>query len=265
MKNEIKVIIEEDIHSKNYIINNYSKKFYGYLKSSNSTFFVNNKKVELDIQLKKDDVYEIHYFNKEKNTTKINKEINIIYETDDILIVDKPYDLLTIPSRNEIDSLYSRVIFHREFDSINCLTRLDKTTRGLVLFVKKHYLVEKIEIVKKEYLAKCSNYLKEEEGIINLPIFKSDTIKRVVDKDGKESITKYKLVDKDNYIYKLELLTGRTHQIRVHLSYNNCPINGDVLYGSKVEGELMLICNKLTFKDPKTNELIEVDSKYQME
>lgn len=265
MLSKIKVIIEKDIFSKDYIINNYSKKFYGYLKSTNSIFFVNNNIVQLDVQLKKNDIYEINYYNKEKQTKKINKEIDILYEDDYLIVLDKETNLLTIPSINEVDSLYSRLIYHRENDSINIITRLDKLTKGIVVVTKKHYLVNKINIIKKEYTAKTNNYLPNDEGIINLPILKTDSTKRKIDFNGKESITYYKLYDKENYLYKLILKTGRTHQIRIHLAYYNCPINGDELYGSNIKNDLMLVCSSVELIHPITNELIKIESKYTLE
>lgn len=254
--------INEDIHLKEYIYKKYSKKFYGYLKSTKAIFYVNNIEVDINTLLNKNDILKIKYLNKEKKTTKVNKEINILYEDEYLLIVDKESNLLTIPSRHEIDSIYSRVIFHRENDSINILTRLDKQTSGIVVISKKSYLVDKINILSKEYTTKTNNYLPSDEGTINLPIKKSDTIKRIISEDGKQSITNYKLIDKENYIYKLNLITGRTHQIRVHLSHYNCCIIGDMLYGGDKHDRLLLVCSKVKLMHPITNKEIEVKSNY---
>ncbi len=263
----IEEIIKENIFLKDYIYKKYSKSFYGHLKSSNALFYINNKEVSINTHLKENDIFKIEYINKVKETKSIDKEVNVIYEDEYILILDKGSNLLTIPSIKEEDSLYSRLINKYKNDSINIITRLDKLTSGLVLVSKKSYLVDTISknILLKEYIAKTNNYLPNEEGIINLPIKKSDTIKRIVDKEGKESITKYKLINKDKYIYKLELVTGRTHQIRVHLSYNNCPIVGDDLYGGIHSDKLHLIAYKLKLIHPITNEEISVESKYRLE
>lgn len=263
MMNKIQYIITEDTFSKDFIIKNISKKFYGYLKSTNSIFFVNNKEVSLDIKLKKNDIYEIHYFNKEKETKKVNKEISILYEDEDLIILDKPAELLTIPSKYEEDSLYSRLIYHKE-GSLNILTRLDKETKGIVVVAKKHYLVNKINITNKEYITKLSNHLPNDMGIIELPIKKTSTIKRVIDSDGVNSITKYKLINKEKNIYQMNLVTGKTHQIRVHTAYFNCSIVGDSIYGVKDKG-LMLICKKVNLIHPITKKEIEVVSNYELE
>lgn len=261
----IEVIIYNDIHFKNYIYENYSKSFYGYLKSTKTLIYVNNKEVDINVNLKRNDILKIEYFNKEKNTIKVDKQIDIIYEDEYILVVDKEANLLTIPSINQIDSVYSRLINIRN-DSINIITRLDKLTSGLILVSKKAYLVDTINnnIILKEYIAKTNDFLPDEKGIIDLPIKKSDTIKRIVDNRGKNAITKYEIIDKDNKIYKLQLLTGRTHQIRVHLSYYNCPIIGDSLYGGSDDKILNLICKKIKLIHPITNKEIEIDSKYEL-
>ncbi len=260
---EIKSVIEEDIYIKDYIYKNYSKKFYGFLKSTNAIFIINNKVEDINSYLKISDEFIIKYENKIKNTVKINKEINILFEDDFIIVLDKPHDLLTIPSINEVDSLYSRLLYHKEDSSLNVITRLDKLTSGIVLVAKKHYLVNEINdnILTKEYLAQTDKLLNDEYGIINLPIKKSDTSKRVIDKEGKESITLYKLINKEKCIYSLTLKTGRTHQIRVHLSYNNSPIKGDILYGGSISSKLHLNCNRVVLTHPITKEELTFTSK----
>lgn len=256
--------LEEDIFSKEFIIKQFSRKFYGYLKSSKATFLVNNNKVEISHHLKINDIYEIHYINKEKSTIPCNKEINILYEDKYFIILDKEPNLLTIPSKNNhLDSLYNRVVFHRPNDSLNIVTRLDKLTSGCVLITKKSFLVNQLTNIKKEYLAQTSNPLPLEEGLIDLPIKKGEDIKRIISEDGKSSQTKYKHLK--NNIYKIDLLTGRTHQIRVHFSYYNSPIIGDLLYGGTPYDNLKLICKKISFNHPITNEEISVISNYEME
>lgn len=263
---KIKIIINENIFIKDFIYKNYSKKFYGFLKSNNSLFLINNNIVDINSHLSINDEFVIMYNNKIKNTIMINKEVDIIYEDDYFLVVDKPYNLLTIPSKNEIDSLYSRLLYHKSEYSLNIITRLDKLTRGLVVVAKKHYLANDLNenILLKEYTAKTDNLLPQESGIIDLPILKSDSIKRIIDEEGKKSITHYKLIDKDNKIYSLVLKTGRTHQIRVHLSSCSAPIYGDELYGSINKSDLCLICSNIEIKHPITNKIIKLSSNYKL-
>ncbi len=257
--------IKEDVFSKDFIIKNYSRKFYGYLKSTKARFFVNNKEVEISYHLKINDQYKIIYTNKVKNTIGCNKDINILFEDEYFIILDKQPNLLTIPSKNNhIDSLYNRLVFHRNDCSLNIITRLDKLTSGCVVVTKKPYLVEQIKnIITKQYIAKTIKPLPNTEGLIDLPIKKSEDIKRIIHEDGKSSQTKYKLL-KDN-IYEILLLTGRTHQIRVHFSHFGSYIIGDSLYGVDTNEDLKLICKKVSFIHPITKHLIEVESNYELE
>lgn len=261
--NEIKTIIEEDIYLKDYIYKTYSKKFYGFLKSNNSLILINNNIVSINTHLKKNDELIIKYENKIKETLKIDKEIDILFEDGELIILDKPHDLLTIPSINEVDSLYSRLLFHRSNDSLNVITRLDKQTAGIVVVAKKHYLTKEISdnILLKQYTAQTDNLLPYEEDIINLPILKSNTSKRIIHKEGKESITHYKLLNKEKRIYSLILTTGRTHQIRVHLSHYNASIKGDTLYNGSCNDKLELVCSKVVLIHPSTKEKIEVNTR----
>lgn len=265
----INLIVDEDCFSKDYLIKNFSRNFYGYLKSTKATFFVNKQPVDISYHLKKDDHYQINYFNKKHDVMKSNKPIKVVYEDDYIIILDKEANLLTIPSRNNFnDSLYNRLAYHYSDCSLNVITRLDAKTSGLVLVSKKEYLVEKIKQsnIEKNYICKTSNPLPKSMGIIDLPIGRIDGVKRGVIIDGKKSITEYTLIDDTKYCYKIKLHTGRTHQIRVHLSSFSCPIDGDGLYGSEIiSNKMQLICKNLKIIHPITERIIEVTSEYELE
>ncbi len=120
---------------------------------------------------------------------------------------------------------------------------------------------------KKIYIAIVHGKMKKKQGIINLPIYKeeSESIKRIVDDRGQESITKYKVLEElsKGSIVELELETGRTHQIRVHMSYLGYPLYGDSLYGNG-EGDKEYIerqalhAYKLEFPHPRTGEILKL-------
>lgn len=197
--------------------------------------------------------------------TKI--DLDIIYEDDYYLIINKPAHLPVHPSMlHYANSLSNGVKFY--FDSIGLkkkirpVNRLDKDTSGIVIFAKNEYIQEclvsqmKTKDFQKEYIAVCNGIFKEKSGTINLPIARKpgSIIERCVSTDGDSSITHYEVIQQlDNYaIVKCMLETGRTHQIRVHMSAINHPILGDTLYGkpnSNVDRQL-LHAYKVSFIHP---------------
>lgn len=176
--------------------------------------------------------------------TKMN--LNIIYEDEWMLVVNKPAGCPIHPSRLHFeDSLSNGIKYY--FDSINLnkkirpVNRLDLHTSGLVIFAKCEYIQEQFSIqmtnnlFKKEYLCLVDGLFKERSGTIDLPISrkKGSIIERTINENGKKSITHYEVLKEfDNYsLVHCKLETGRTHQIRVHMQAIGHPILGDTLYG----------------------------------
>lgn len=204
--------------------------------------------------------------------TKI--DLDIIYEDDYYLIINKPAHLPVHPSMlHYANSLSNGVKFY--FDSIGLkkkirpVNRLDKDTSGIVIFAKNEYIQEclvsqmKTKDFQKEYIAVCNGIFKEKSGTINLPIARKpgSIIERCVRTDGDSSITHYEVIQQlDNYaIVKCMLETGRTHQIRVHMSAINHPILGDTLYGkpnSNIDRQL-LHAYKVSFIHPIFHKKVE--------
>ncbi len=150
--------------------------------------------------------------------------------------------------------------------------RLDRDTSGLLMVAKNDFahnaLAEQIKTkeAKRTYRTIVIGNIKDDEGTINLPIgrSKTDRLKMAVvsEKDGKSAITHFKVIERfQNYTYlEVNLQTGRTHQIRVHFSYNKHPVYGDPLYGGsnvkvKTHGQV-LQSYKLSFKNPRNNEIL---------
>ena len=172
--------------------------------------------------------------------------LEIIFEDDAFLILNKPAGIAVHPSiLHYKDSLSNGVKFY--FDSIGLkrkirpVNRLDLNTSGLIIFAKNEYVQECLiqqmnnKIFKKEYLAIVQGYFTNTNGTINLPIARKENsiIERCISPDGQEAITDYcVLKELDNYtLVKCSLKTGRTHQIRVHMSAIGHPLLGDSLYG----------------------------------
>lgn len=187
-------------------------------------------------------------------------ELEILYEDEYLLIVNKPYELAIQPSRkHQNDNLISMIsnyyIKKNIATNVHIVTRLDFSTSGIVMVAKSgfiHHLLSK-EVIIKKYFAIIKGQMQEKSGIIRLPIRreKEENIKRWVFPDGKMSVTKYQVIyeKENNSLVDVELLTGRTHQIRVHFAYLNHPLIGDKIYGDGSE-RMYLHCYFVKFNHP---------------
>lgn len=173
--------------------------------------------------------------------------VDIIYEDDDLMVINKPAGMAVHPIKNRLEGTLANALTYywqqrgenRLFRPIN---RLDKWTSGLVLVGKSQYAhqamfrQQKQGLVRRRYLALVEGEVQEDQGCINLPIGHTEpgsTARRTVDCNGKSAIT-YFTVEKrylDYTLLELRLETGRTHQIRVHMSHLGHPICGDSIYG----------------------------------
>ncbi|MEH7887075.1 RluA family pseudouridine synthase [Bacillus sp. JJ1609] len=193
--------------------------------------------------------------------------LSIVYEDEFILVVNKPAEMNTIPSREHPNgSLASALIGYYEKNGIvattHIVTRLDRDTSGLVLIAKHshiHHLFSKQQRagdVKRTYEAFAEGKLVLEEGRVEKPIArKSDSIiEREVHPGGQYACTLYRVLQRYNGFthIRLRLLTGRTHQIRVHMAYIGHPLLGDSLYGGKREliQRQALHCREIKFSHP---------------
>lgn len=233
--------------------------------NSLNTFYVNKTLVSGDFTLQENDLFEIDLSLFEtKKYRPINFNLTIIYEDDYLIAVDKPsgyivYDLDDIKDTicNFLRSYYKQS--KKNFDIIP-IHRLDTDTSGCLIFAKDVITAaslsrkfEKNEVTKK-YIALVSG-LVEKEGCINKKIGKDRHIngKMVIFDKGKEALTKYRLIKSNSKFSLVEAIpiTGRTHQIRVHLSSIGNPIVGDQLYKSKISNDrIMLHCQSISFIHP---------------
>lgn len=229
-------------------------------------------------KVNKDDIITL-ILEEDINDNIISKsiELEILYEDEHIIVINKPHDLASQPSKlhyeNNVIS-YVKDYFKKNHinSNVHLVNRLDYQTSGLMIIAKDgytHFLYSKVNIQRK-YKCLIEGIITPKEGIINLPIARklSDSILREVNQEGKQAITKYKVIDVINKKFEnvnidqcslvdVELFTGRTHQIRVHFSYLGHPIVGDKLYGH-IDKRLMLHCYYLSFINPYTNNKIEI-------
>lgn len=218
---------------------------------------------------------------KEMNVEPVNIPLDIKYEDDDIIIINKPSDLVVHPSPGHYnDTLVNGLLYHfKKLSNENGLLRpgivhrIDKDTSGLLIIAKNNEvhnkLVEQLKKheIKRSYVAICEGILENKLTKINLPIKRSDKDRKkmAVHKEGKKSITYVRLLKtfyidkKPCSLVKCNLKTGRTHQIRVHLSYIKNPVYGDPVYGTKIDDfNQRLHAYKLEFIHPITNEKIKI-------
>ena len=201
----------------------------------------------------------------------------IAYEDEDLLIVNKPAPLPSqASSRQGENTLENYVAAYLKPSGpfvYRPVNRLDKGVSGLMALAKNAYAQQRLQRqlhtpdFVREYMAVAEGALNPPSGTVDVPIGKvhPDGVKRCITPDGKPSVTHYETIKTGNgrSLVRLRLQTGRTHQIRVHMQYLNCPIAGDFLYGHETEelpGRIALHSHYLECLHPVTNQRISITS-----
>lgn len=199
----------------------------------------------------------------------IDYPLDIVYEDDDLLIINKPPMLPMHESHNhQGDTLANAVAGYlmkkNKPATFRAIGRLDKGTSGIVVCALNSHVAARLSgKIKKQYLALVTARY-EEDGTIDKPIYRPDPLKtyRTADDRGDYAVTHYHIEEKgNNYsLMRIDLETGRTHQIRVHFAFMGTPLYGDRMYGTEDSRicHQALHCENLTFIHPVTNEEIKV-------
>lgn len=246
---------------------------------------VNGKKTKSSYKLNLNDIVSIK--KEEPKDVEIKAEdipLDVVYEDDDIIVVNKQKGLVVHPGNGNPDGTLVNAVMARCKGSLSgiggeirpgIVHRIDKDTSGLLIVAKNdqaHINVSeqiKNHEIKKTYIALVRGCIKESNATIDMPIARStkDRTKMAVSKNGKNAVTHIRVLERfNNYtLLEVNIETGRTHQIRVHLSQIGYPIVGDYVYSNgknpfNIEGQ-MLHSMKLEFKHPRTNKEMKLEAK----
>ena len=258
-----------------------SRVYYSNL-IKNGEVLVNGNKVSPSYKVHENDEISINYVEKEdeKDLKPLELALDVVYEDNDVLVINKPKGLVVHPGGGHYDdTLVNALIYNeKELSNINGLNRvgivhrIDKDTSGLLLICKNNFAHKEIasqletHSMHREYIALVDGIITSDSGKIIGKIGRSkvNRLKMAIDNiNGKEAITHFEVLKryKKYTLIKCRLETGRTHQIRVHMSSINHPLVGDKIYGGSTslynEGQLLHAYN-LTFIQPSTKKEVNV-------
>lgn len=289
-----KVIVENE--EKNQRIDAYLAKKYEDMSRvavkrliDEEKILVNNKKTKASYKVQENDEITIEEeIPKEIELKAQNIPLEILYEDNDIIVVNKPKGMVVHPANGNPDGTLVNAVMAICHDSLSgiggeirpgIVHRLDKDTSGVIVVAKNDKahinLSEQIKNheVEKTYLALVKGFVKENEATINMPIGRSTSNRKkmAVTKSGKQAITHFKVIKRykthkqDYALLEVKIETGRTHQIRVHLSQIGYPIVGDSTYSNGknewgIEGQC-LHAKSLKFKHPITGKEMYIEAK----
>lgn len=244
---------------------------------------VNGNTVKKSYILNEGDFIEIEeYIEEEMSASPVKMNLDIVYEDDDVIVVNKPNGLVVHPAPgNYSNTLVNGLMYHsKELSSINgefrpgIVHRIDAYTTGLLMVAKNDKahlsLAKQLEekTTTRKYIALVWGIIKEDSGTIDAPIGRDKNDRKkmcVTDVNSKEAITNFKVLEryKDATLIELSLKTGRTHQIRVHMNYIGHPVVNDPVYGRRKlidDSGQCLHAKTLGFIHPTLNKYMEFDS-----
>ncbi|MBR6690477.1 MAG: RluA family pseudouridine synthase [Bacilli bacterium] len=279
----MEIVIEEDLGVR---IDSYLSNQLDYSRSkivkmiNDGTILVNGKSIKNSYSLKKDDVITIgEYIEEEMNIEPENIPLDIVYEDEDVIVVNKPNGMVVHPAiGNNHGTLVNALLYYsKKLSNINgefrpgIVHRIDAYTTGLLMVAKtnKSHEILAEQLSKKEttrrYIALVWGVIKEDTATIDAPIGRDSNDRKkmaVTSINSKDAVTHLKVLKrfKDATLIELQLETGRTHQIRVHMNYINHPVVNDPVYGRRKlidETGQCLHAYQIGFNHPTTNKYME--------
>lgn len=277
--NRFVIRVDRDLKIKDLLIDelNFSVRSISKMKRDKN-IYKNGQPAKPTSMAKPGDIIEIEINEEKAGFEGQDLGIAIVYEDQDLIVADKPPFMVVHPTKSHFDGTLANAITYHigrigEDCRIRFVNRLDMNTSGLVVIAKNSYAHHKLSLdmgqdrVHKEYLAIVEGIISQDSGTLDFPIYREteDSISRVVDPRGQRSITHYRVLQRLDgaSLVNLRLETGRTHQIRVHLSHIGHPIMGDDLYGrpdSSLIDRQALHAYKLIFDQPRLGDRIELKS-----
>lgn len=266
----LKFNVKNELTIKDFITNYVTGRLFKILSQNPNSFIVNNQVVKNYYILKPGDLLEVIIpVLDSSHIIPTNKSFEILYEDEYLLIINKEKDIASIPTRNHYkDSLanYVRSYYLQNGISsgIHFVNRLDMATSGIVVVAKNIYIADEMKkaiLTKKYQLVVHGNMQGDGEIVTGIDKLDGSIIKRTTT-DKNNAITKYEVVKefKDYTLINATLITGKTHQLRVHFSSLNHSIVGDKLYGNDSFDYLYLHSTYLEFVHPIKKERIEINS-----
>lgn len=273
------IISNKDYDKLYYLLKdqNLSEAYISRLRREKGLMLVNGENATMKTSLNIGDKIEIaEELSKKSSFKHCDLPLEIVFEDDYLLIINKPSNLTCIPNKSHYDlNLAGAVCKYMDKKCENfvyrIINRLDKDTSGLVVIAKNLFAYNNISQIEKTYEAICEGKI-DKEIIINKPIYTENinginTMKRIISPLGKEAQTHVYPIKSSTELshIKLKIKHGRTHQIRVHLSSVAHPLLGDIIYGKKSNliNHTALICKEISFIHPKTKEKICLSAKYE--
>lgn len=258
--------------SENYIVN---------LRKSKENIKLNNVFAFTNVKVKDNDILEVNENpNTKTSLLPIDIPLDIVFEDENMLIVNKPSSLCSMPNKIHYENNLAGAIInyiHKKDKNfvLRILNRLDKDTQGIIVIAKNAFVyADLFKSIKKVYHALVSGRI-EKPFEINSPIETltgengKNIMKRIISKNGKNATTKVKPIKvfENATLVEITLIQGRTHQIRVHLSSVGHALFGDELYGKKSDliSHTALVCKQISLVNPTTKQLMTFEVDYESE